>query len=107
MPWDAGIREGCHGWGTRRGRSEEWVSPCIVLRLRVFERDGAMAGELKSENGLGTKVDVDAVRFGANRAAEAQRVKGRLTVRERLGLLLDALEEPTRHGGTAMNGAPN
>ena len=89
-----------------------------------------MAGELKSENGLGTKVDVGAVRFGTNRAAmlallgvvreeearicegggvktaEAQRAKGRLTVRERLGLLLDAPEEPTHHGGTAMNGAP-
>jgi 3-methylcrotonyl-CoA carboxylase beta subunit len=65
------------------------------------------------ENALGSKVDVKAARFGANRealrvlmaalraeedeirqgggakAAEAQRAKGRLTVRERLKLLLD------------------
>src|SRR5271168_1076454 len=72
-----------------------------------------MAEELKLENLLGSKLDVKAVRFGANRealqvlmaalraeedeirlgggpkAAEAQRAKGRLPVRERLGLLLD------------------
>src|SRR5271168_2367390 len=72
-----------------------------------------MAEELKLENLLGSKLDVKAVRFGANRealqvlmaalraeedeirlgggakAAEAQRAKGRLTVRERLKLLLD------------------
>jgi 3-methylcrotonyl-CoA carboxylase beta subunit len=65
------------------------------------------------ENALGSKLDVNAARFGANRealrvlmaalrleedeirlgggakAAEAQRAKGRLTVRERLKLLLD------------------
>jgi 3-methylcrotonyl-CoA carboxylase beta subunit len=65
------------------------------------------------ENALGSKLDVKAARFGANRealgvlmaalrveedeirlgggakAAEAQRAKGRLTVRERLALLLD------------------
>ena len=65
------------------------------------------------ENALGSKLDVKAARFGANRealrvlmaalrveedeirqgggtkAAEAQRAKGRLTVRERLKLLLD------------------
>ncbi|WP_373283031.1 acyl-CoA carboxylase subunit beta [Edaphobacter acidisoli] len=68
---------------------------------------------MKLENGLASKVDVKAARFGANRdalavlmaalakqeseirlgggakAAEAQRAKGRLTVRERLKLLLD------------------
>jgi 3-methylcrotonyl-CoA carboxylase beta subunit len=72
-----------------------------------------MAEELKLENSLGSKLDVKAARFGANRealrvlmaalrveedeirlgggakAAEAQRAKGRLTVRERLKLLLD------------------
>ncbi len=72
-----------------------------------------MAEELKLENSLGSKLDVTAARFGANRealrvlmaamrveedeirlgggakAAEAQRAKGRLTVRERLKLLLD------------------
>jgi 3-methylcrotonyl-CoA carboxylase beta subunit len=69
--------------------------------------------ELTLENVLGSKLDVKATRFGANRealrvlmsalqveedeiqlgggakAAEAQRAKGRLTVRERLKLLLD------------------
>jgi 3-methylcrotonyl-CoA carboxylase beta subunit len=69
--------------------------------------------DLKLENALGSKLDVKAARFGANRealrvlmaalraeedeirqgggakAAEAQRAKGRLTVRERLKLLLD------------------
>jgi 3-methylcrotonyl-CoA carboxylase beta subunit len=79
----------------------------------VFLLDGAMAEELKLENALGSKLDVKAARFGANRealrvlmaalrveedeirlgggakAAEAQRAKGRLTVRERLKLLLD------------------
>src|SRR5277367_1170506 len=69
--------------------------------------------DLKAENVLESKVDRKAVRFGANRealrvlmaalqteeeairlgggvkAAEAQRAKGRLTVRERLKLLLD------------------
>ncbi len=78
---------------------------------------------------LGSKLDVGAVRFGANRAAmlallgvlreeearirlgggakaaEAQRAKGRLTVRERLGLLLDAPEEPTPADKAPMNGA--
>jgi len=74
-----------------------------------------MADELKLKNGLTSKVDVQAARFKANRAAlltllgvvrgeeetirqgggakaaEAQRAKGRLTVRERLALLLDPL----------------
>src|SRR5882757_1624342 len=72
-----------------------------------------MAEDLTLENVLGSKLDVKAARFGANRealrvlmaalrveedeirlgggakAAEAQRAKGRLTVRERLKLLLD------------------
>src|SRR5437660_9970160 len=72
-----------------------------------------MAEDLTLENVLATKMDVKAARFGANRealrlllaalrveedeirlgggakAAEAQRAKGRLTVRERLKLLLD------------------
>jgi acetyl-CoA carboxylase carboxyltransferase component len=72
-----------------------------------------VAEDLKLENALGSKLDVKAARFGANRealrvlmaalrveedeirlgggakAAEAQRAKGRLTVRERLKLLLD------------------
>ena len=72
-----------------------------------------MAEDWKLENALGSKLDVKAARFGANRealrvlmaalrvgedeirlgggakAAEAQRAKGRLTVRERLKLLLD------------------
>jgi 3-methylcrotonyl-CoA carboxylase beta subunit len=72
-----------------------------------------MAEDLKLESALGSKLDVKAARFGANRealrvlmaalrveedeirlgggpkAAEAQRAKGRLTVRERLKLLLD------------------
>src|SRR5271163_3018121 len=75
--------------------------------------DGALTEDLKLENALGSKLDVKAARFGANRealrvlmealraeedeirlgggakAAEAQRAKGRLTVRERLKLLLD------------------
>ncbi|HSY70183.1 MAG TPA: carboxyl transferase domain-containing protein, partial [Edaphobacter sp.] len=79
----------------------------------MFLLDGAMAEELKLENSLGSKLDVKAARFVANRealrvlmmalraeedeirlgggvkAAEAQRAKGRLTVRERLKLLLD------------------
>jgi len=72
-----------------------------------------MAEDLKLENALGSKLDVKAARFSANRealrvlmaamqveedeirqgggakAAEAQRAKGRLTARERLKLLLD------------------
>jgi 3-methylcrotonyl-CoA carboxylase beta subunit len=71
------------------------------------------AEDLTLENVLGSKLDVKAARFGANRealrvlmaalraeedeirqgggakAAEAQRAKGRLTVRDRLKLLLD------------------
>jgi 3-methylcrotonyl-CoA carboxylase beta subunit len=79
----------------------------------MFLRDGAMAEDLKLESGLESKLDKKAARFGANRdalqvllaalraeedqirqgggpkAAEAQKAKGRLTVRERLKLLLD------------------
>src|SRR5271169_888923 len=79
----------------------------------MFLLDGAMTDDLKLENALGSQLDVKAARFGANRealrvlmaalraeedeirlgggpkAAEAQRAKGRLTVRERLKLLLD------------------
>src|SRR5258708_1936343 len=75
-----------------------------------------MAEELKFENGLESKMDLAAPRVKANRealmvlmaalreeeakiregggakAAEAQRAKGRLTVRERLALLLDPEE---------------
>lgn len=89
-----------------------------------------MAGELKLNNVLASKADLGAARFVANRAAlgvllgavregeaairlgggvkaaEAQRAKGRLTVRERLALLLDSPQEPTRGGEAAMNGAP-
>src|ERR1700721_4289171 len=72
-----------------------------------------MPEDLKLESALVSKLDMKAARFGANRAAlqvlmaalrleedeirlgggakaaEAQRAKGRLTVRERLKLLLD------------------
>ncbi len=72
-----------------------------------------MADEVKLENGLVSKVDVRAAKFVANKAAmrvllgavraeeevirggggakaaAAQRAKGRLTVRERIGLLVD------------------
>ena len=75
--------------------------------------DLKMDRQSKFDNGLQSKLDVTAARFGANRealrvlmaalraeedsirlgggakAAEAQRAKGRLTVRERLRLLLD------------------
>ena len=80
------------------------------------------------ENVLATKLDVKAVRFGANRealrvlmaalrasedeirlgggakAAEAQRAKGRLTVRERLALLLDEGTEFLELGLWAAHG---
>ncbi len=89
--------------------------------------DGALAEDLKLENVLGSKLDVKAARFGANRealrvlmaalraeedeirlgggakAAEAQRAKGRLTVRERLKLLLD--EGLGVSGAGALGGA--
>jgi len=88
----------------------------------------AMAEDLKLENALGSKLDVKAARFGANRealrvlmaalrveedeirlgggakAAEAQRAKGRLTVRERLKLLLDEGSEFLELGLWAARG---
>ena len=75
--------------------------------------DGGMGNDLKFDNSLRSKLDSDAPRARANRAelkalmaalraeedsirlgggpraAEAQRAKSRLTVRERLNLLLD------------------
>jgi 3-methylcrotonyl-CoA carboxylase beta subunit len=84
--------------------------------------------DLKPENVLGSKLDVKAARFGANRealrvlmaalrveedeirlgggvkAAEAQRAKGRLTVRERLKLLLDENSEFLELGLWAARG---
>src|SRR5712675_1875658 len=87
-----------------------------------------MAEDLKLENVLATKLDVKAGRFGANRealrvlmaalraeedeirlgggakAAEAQRAKGRLTVRERLKLLLDEGSEFLELGLWAARG---
>jgi len=87
-----------------------------------------MAEDLKLENGLLTKLDVKAARFGANRealqvlmaalrgeeaeirlgggakAADAQRAKGRLTVRERLALLLDQGTELLELGLWAAHG---
>jgi acetyl-CoA carboxylase carboxyltransferase component len=94
----------------------------------VFFVGGAMAEDLKLENVLATKLDVKAARFGANRealrvlmaalraeeeeirlgggakAAEAQRAKGRLTVRERLKLLLDEGSEFLELGLWAARG---
>jgi 3-methylcrotonyl-CoA carboxylase beta subunit len=87
-----------------------------------------MTEDLKLESALGSKVDVKAARFGANRealhvlmaalraeeseirlgggakAAEAQRAKGRLTVRERLTLLLDPGTEFLELGLWAAHG---
>src|SRR5580698_1609677 len=87
-----------------------------------------MAEDLKLENVLGSKLDVKAARFGGNRkalrvlmaalrveedeirlgggvkAAEAQRAKGRLTVRERLKLLLDEGSEFLELGLWAAHG---
>ncbi len=87
-----------------------------------------MAEDWKLENVLGSKLDVKAARFGANRealrvlmaalraeedeirlgggakAAEAQKAKGRLTVRERLKLLLDEGSEFLELGLWAARG---
>jgi 3-methylcrotonyl-CoA carboxylase beta subunit len=84
--------------------------------------------DLQLESALGSKLDVKAARFGANRealrmlmaalrteegeirlgggakAAEAQRAKGRLTVRERLALLLDEGTEFLELGLWAAHG---
>jgi len=89
---------------------------------------GAMAEEAKSESILESKLDEKAPRFSANRvallallgglreqetairqgggtkAAEAQRAKGRLTVRERLALLLDEGTEFLELGLWAAHG---
>jgi 3-methylcrotonyl-CoA carboxylase beta subunit len=87
-----------------------------------------MAEDLRVQNVLGSKLDVKSARFGANRealrvlraalqaeedeirlgggakAAEAQRAKGRLTVRERLKLLLDEGTEFLELGLWAAHG---
>ena len=89
--------------------------------------------DLTAEDVLESKVDRKAARFGANRqalqvlmaalrgeedeirlgggakAAEAQRAKGRLTVRERLALLLDSGDsgDPKTHVPESGHGAPN
>src|ERR1700761_8740017 len=87
-----------------------------------------MAEDLKLESALVSKLDVKAARFGANRealrvlmaalrveedeirlgggakAAEAQRAKGRLTVRDRLKLLLDEGSEFLELGLWAARG---
>ncbi|AEU38125.1 acyl-CoA carboxylase subunit beta [Granulicella mallensis] len=87
-----------------------------------------MAGDLKAANRLESKLESGSVRAGANRAAmvallggmraeediirqgggekaaEAQRAKGRLTVRERLALLLDRDSEWTELGLWAAHG---
>ena len=87
-----------------------------------------MAEDLKLTNALVSKLDVKAARFAANKAAlaillgavkdgeaairlgggakaaEAQRAKGRLTVRERLALLLDQGTELTELGLWAAHG---
>src|ERR1700692_1584902 len=91
-----------------------------------------MAEDLTLENVLGSKLDLKAARFGANRealrvlmaalraeeeeirlgggakAAEAQRAKGRLTVRERLALLLDPVDsgDPKTQVSESRPGAP-
>jgi acetyl-CoA carboxylase carboxyltransferase component len=90
--------------------------------------DGAMGKDLKFDNRLTSKLDLEAPRAGANRqalaalmaamlaeedtirlgggakAAEAQRAKGRLTVRERLTLLLDEETELVELGLWAAHG---
>ena len=87
-----------------------------------------MADDLKAANSLESKLDSGSVRFGSNRAAmvallggmrseegtiregggakaaDAQHAKGRLTVRERLALLLDKDSEWTELGLWAAHG---
>jgi 3-methylcrotonyl-CoA carboxylase beta subunit len=87
-----------------------------------------IAEDLELESALGSKLDVKAARFGANRAAlqvlmaalrveedeirlgggakaaESQKAKGRLTVRERLALLLDQESEFLELGLWAAHG---
>jgi 3-methylcrotonyl-CoA carboxylase beta subunit len=98
-----------------------------MLSEPVF-MEGAMAEDLKLTNALVSKLDGKAARFAANKAAlaillgavkdgeaairlgggakaaEAQRAKGRLTVRERLALLLDQGTELTELGLWAAHG---
>ncbi|CAN5728826.1 acyl-CoA carboxylase subunit beta [soil metagenome] len=91
-----------------------------------------MADEMKLQNALGSKVDVASTKFSANKtamlmllgavraeeeviragggakAAEAQRAKGRMTVRERIALLVDPVNgdlNPVHGDMAAMNGA--
>jgi 3-methylcrotonyl-CoA carboxylase beta subunit len=90
--------------------------------------DGSMGKDLKFNNSLASKLDLQTPRAGANRqalatlmaslrteedairlgggakAAEAQRAKGRLTVRERLRLLLDEGTELLELGVWAAHG---
>jgi acetyl-CoA carboxylase carboxyltransferase component len=90
--------------------------------------DGVMGDDLKFDNSLGSKLDLQAPRARTNRtelkalmaalnaeensirlgggskAAEAQRAKGRLTVRERLNLLLDQGSELLELGIWAAHG---
>jgi 3-methylcrotonyl-CoA carboxylase beta subunit len=96
--------------------------------LTSFSWISAMAEDFTLESALVSKVDVKAARFAANRAAivallgglreqeavirqgggakaaEAQRAKGRLTVRERLALLLDEGTELMELGLWAAHG---
>jgi 3-methylcrotonyl-CoA carboxylase beta subunit len=98
---------------------------CYSLRVSV---GGVMADELKFDNSLESKMDPEAPRARANRdalaslmaalrteedsirlgggaqAADAQRAKGRLTVRERLKLLLDEGTELLELGLWAAHG---
>src|ERR1700761_8795455 len=90
-----------------------------------------MGDSVQAANRLESKMDATAVRFGANRqalmtllggmrseedriregggakAAEAQKAKGRLTVRERLALLLDSesLQGSVTRGDGAISGS--
>ena len=111
-----------------------WRLPVIgnsmtLYPARLTSLRGVMADELKFENGLGSKLDLAAPRVKANRealavlmaalraeettirlgggakAAESQHAKGRLTVRERLALLLDP-EPLETHVPEAGRGAP-
>jgi 3-methylcrotonyl-CoA carboxylase beta subunit len=99
-----------------------------MLSGRVFLFEDAMAEDLKLTNVLVSKLDGKAARFAANKAAlaillgavkdgetairlgggakaaEAQRAKGRLTVRERLALLLDQGTELMELGLWAAHG---
>ncbi len=95
------------------GSAWEWLLVSQRGDERIRGRDGVMTETLKLDNEVGTAVENDAPRASANReallklmaelrdqerviregggakAAEAQRAKGRLTVRERIKALLD------------------